>query len=193
MTEEKLDHKIIAGIIGQDSKVLDLGCGECDLLSLLIKKKNVKAQGIELSEKAIYKCVERGVNVFHGDIESGLGWYSDKAFDYVILNHSLQEVKNVNFVINEALRVGKKVIIGFSNFAYIKARIDILFRGRTPITKSLPHKWFDTQNINSICDKARELAEYKKEKDFVFILNDYPDIAIEVGADGVHVGQDTNT
>jgi len=144
----RLDHKIIYQIVEPGSKVLDLGCGTGELIYFLAKEKNAKVQGIELSEEAIYKCVEKGLSVFHSDIDSGLIEYPDRSFDYVILNQSLQEVKKADFVINEALRVGKKVIIGFPNFAYIKARLRLAFLGKTPITASLPYRWYNTPNLH---------------------------------------------
>lgn len=140
------DERIIYDIIKSGSKVLDLGCGDGRLLSLLVEGKKVKAQGIELDEKAIYKCVERGLSVFHSDIDTGLPEYPEQSFDYVILNQSMQEVKKADLVIQEALRVGKNVIVGFPNFAYIRSRSMLFFRGKAPITKSLPYQWYDTPN-----------------------------------------------
>ena len=119
------DYKIISEIIGSGSKVLDLGCGDGELMALLAKEKNARAQGIELDDSQIYKCVERGLSVFHSDIDSGLLEYPDKSFDYVILNQTMQQAKKADFVIQEALRVGKKLIVGFPNFAYVKARVSI--------------------------------------------------------------------
>ena len=148
MDKTSLDHRIIYKIIEPSSKVLDLGCGDGALLSFLVKEKKVKAQGIELNEEAIYKCVEKGLSVFHGDIESGLSGYPDRCFDYVILNQSMQEVKKVDHVIDEALRIGKKVIIGFPNFTYISARLRIFFGGKVPITASLPYHWHNTPNVH---------------------------------------------
>jgi len=148
------DHKAILGLVKSGSYVLDLGCGEGDLLSLLVKEKAVKGQGIEIDEQAIYKCVAKGLNVFHGDIDTGLSEYKDKAFDYVILNQSLQQLRHVNTVLSDALRVGKKVIVGFPNFAYYKARLQIFFLGKTPMTGSLPYQWYETPNLHflSIAD-----------------------------------------
>ena len=143
-----LDHRIIYQIVAPGAKVLDLGCGKGDLLFFLAKEKKAKVQGIELDDQAIYACVEKGLSVFHGDIDSGLQEYPDKTFDYVILNQSMQQVKKVDFVISEALRVGKKVIIGFPNFAHIKARSMLFFRGKAPITSSLPYHWYDSPNIH---------------------------------------------
>jgi methionine biosynthesis protein MetW len=142
-----LDYRIITEIVEPGSKVLDLGCGNGELLYLLAKEKSAVVQGIELSDEAIYQCVEKGLSVFHSDIDSGLTEYPDKSFDYVVLNQSLQEVKKIDFVMDEALRVGKKAVIGFSNFAHIQARFMMFFRGKAPITKSLPYRWFDTPNV----------------------------------------------
>ena len=144
----RLDHRIIEQIVEPGSRVLDLGCGSGDLIFLLAKEKNAKVQGIELSEEAIYKCVAKGLSVFHSDIDSGLIEYPDKSFDYVILNQSMQEVKKVDFVIQEALRVGRKVIVGFPNFAYLSARLRLFFRGKAPMTRSLPYRWYNTPNLH---------------------------------------------
>ena len=143
----RLDHRIIYSIIEHKSRVLDLGCGEGDLLYPLVRDKQVRAQGIELDDKAIQECVRKGLSVFHDDIEHSLREYPDYSFDYVILNQSMQEVKNVDFVIHEAMRIGNKVIVGFPNFAYIKSRLMLFFQGRSPITESLPYLWFDTPNV----------------------------------------------
>ena len=113
----------------------------------LVRDKRVRAQGIELDDKAIQECVKKGLSVLHDDIENSLREFPDHSFDYVILNQSMQEVKKVDYVIQEALRIGKKVIVGFPNFAYIKSRFMLFFRGRSPITGSLPYLWFDTPNV----------------------------------------------
>lgn len=143
-----LDYKIIYQVIESGARVLDLGCGNGELIYLLAKEKNARVQGIELDEAAIYQCVEKGLSVFHSDIDSGLTEYPDKSFDYIILNQSMQEVKKVDFVIEEALRVGKKVIVGFPNFACARARLMLFFRGKAPITSSLPYHWYDTPNLH---------------------------------------------
>jgi methionine biosynthesis protein MetW len=143
----KLDHQIIAKIINEESHVLDLGCGNGELLTLLIREKRAFVQGIELNDEEMHKCVERGLTVLQGDIESGLVDYPDKSFDFVILNQIMQEIKKADFVIQESLRVGKHVIIGFPNFAYVTARLTLLFTGKTPINEALPYYWFETPNI----------------------------------------------
>lgn len=122
-------------------------------MSMLYEGKNAVVQGIEIDEGAVYKCVERGLSVFHGDIDSGLAEYPDKSFDYIILNQTLQQAKKVEFVLDEALRVGKSVVIGFPNFAFFKARFDLFFLGRAPVTKSLPYRWYDTPNLHFLSIK----------------------------------------
>lgn len=144
----RLDHKIIYSIIEPKSRVLDLGCGDGELLAKLVEGKNIKAQGIELNNKAIYKCVEKGLNVSHSNVDDGLKGYPDKSFDYVILNQSMQEAKKVDYVMEEALRVGKKVVVGFPNFAYLTARLRVFFKGKVPITPSLPYYWYSTPNLH---------------------------------------------
>jgi methionine biosynthesis protein MetW len=144
----RLDHQIILDLVEPRSTVLDLGCGTGELLYLLIKEKNVKGQGLEIDDRAIYACVARGVNVLHGDIDSGLAEYNDKSFDYLILNQSLQQIRNLEVVLKDALRVGKKVIIGFPNFAHYKARLQMFFAGKAPIIGSLPYQWYETPNLH---------------------------------------------
>jgi methionine biosynthesis protein MetW len=167
----RLDHKIIYSIIDPGSKVLDLGCGEGDLLYLLVRDKRVMAQGIELDDRAIQACVKKGLSVFHDDIESGLREYPDHSFDFVILNQSMEEVKNVDSVIHDALRIGEKVIVGFPNFAYIKARLMMFFRGRAPITKSLPYSWFDTPNVRFL--SIMDFKEFCYNKGIIIIESYY--------------------
>ena len=143
-----VEHKVISGWISRGASVLDLGCGDGELLSLLVRNKQVHAQGVELSEQAIQNCVAAGLNVFQQDIDTGLTEFADKSFDYVILNQTLQQVKKPDFAIKEALRVGKKVVVGFPNFCVITSRIQIFFRGKVPVTPSLPYQWYDTPNLH---------------------------------------------
>jgi methionine biosynthesis protein MetW len=130
------------------SSVLDLGCGDGELLNLLIREKNVYGSGIEIDEVAVRKCASRGLSVSQQDIECGLSDYGDKSFDFVILNQSLQQVVKLEWVLKETLRVGRWAIIGFPNFAYYKARLQMLFSGHTPVTPSLPNMWYDTPNLH---------------------------------------------
>ncbi len=145
---------MISSWVDQKASVLDLGCCDGELLSMLVNQKEVDAQGIELSDQAIHSCVAAGLSVFQEDIDSGLSDFGDRSFDYVILNQTLQQVKKPDFVLREALRVGKKVIVGFPNFCHFADRFQIFFRGRVPVTASLPFEWYDTPNLHflSIAD-----------------------------------------
>jgi len=144
----KIEYSIISDWIDKGASVLDLGCGDGELLTLLISGKQVRAQGIDLSDQSIHHCIAQGLSVFQEDIDAGLSEYSGKSFDYVILNQTFQQVKKPDFVLREALRVGKKTIVGFPNFLYITARFQMFFIGKVPVTPSLPYEWYDTPNLH---------------------------------------------
>ncbi len=161
--EISLEYRKILEWVSQGSSVLDLGCGNGKLLALLVGSKGVRAQGIEIDEQAIYQCVAKGLSVFHEDIDKGLSEYGDKSFDYVILSQSFQQVKKPDVVLTEALRVGQMVIISFPNFAHYSARFEIFFKGKAPVTLSLPYEWHDTPNIHflSISDFVKYCRKRK--------------------------------
>lgn len=171
-----LDYQIIYNLVARKSKVLDLGCGNGALLELLAREKDIKAQGIEFNESAIYSCVEKGLSVFHGDIDQGLSEYPDKSFDYVILNQTLQQCRVPQYVIREALRVAQKVIVGFPNFAYFKGRCRIFFKGKVPITAALPYHWYDTPNLHFL--SIKDFRDFCRQQNIVI------DAAYYLGAKG---------
>jgi methionine biosynthesis protein MetW len=156
------EFRIFDSWIEEGASVLDLGCGDGALLAHLTSQKQVRAQGIELSEQAIIRCVAEGLNVFQQDIDTGLSEYADNSFDYVILNQTLQQVKKPDFVLQEALRVAKKVIVGIPNFAHYKVRTSIFFKGRVPVTAALPFQWYDTPNLHFL--SINDFRDYCKNK-----------------------------
>jgi methionine biosynthesis protein MetW len=159
----KVEYEKFAEWIPNGASVLDLGCGDGDLLAFLIRQKQVRAQGIELSEQAILRCVAEGLSVFQQDVDTGLSEYADNSFDYVILNQTLQQVKKPDFALQEALRVGKKTIVGIPNFAHYKARASIFFWGRVPVTAALPFEWYDTPNLHFL--SLTDFVDYCKKKE----------------------------
>jgi methionine biosynthesis protein MetW len=142
------DHRIIADLVEKGSRVLDLGCGEGVLLEYLVKERDIEGFGIEISESAIYRCVEKGLSVSHDDIDSGLKHYPEGHFDFVIFNQTMQQVHKPRRAIHRALKIGKTVIVGFPNFCTLRARLQITLGGRVPITPSLPYSWYDTPNLH---------------------------------------------
>jgi methionine biosynthesis protein MetW len=155
-------YRSFAEWIPSGASVLDLGCGDGELIAYLSREKAVRAQGIELDERAIIRCVSEGLSVIQQDIDTGLSEYADNSFDYVILNQTLQQVKRPDYALQEALRVGKKVIVGIPNFAYYKGRASIFFRGRVPVTASLPFQWYDTPNLHFL--SLNDFKDYCKKK-----------------------------
>jgi len=144
----RIDHDIILDIVPRGAKVLDLGCGDGSLLEKLIRIKEVRGSGIEISDDGVRACIAKGLPVLQGDIDMGLLDYPDRSFDYIILNQTLQAVKKPDVVLGEMLRVGEKAVVGFPNFAYWKMRMFLLLQGRMPKTEFLPYEWFDTPNIH---------------------------------------------
>ncbi len=140
-------YKII-DLIPEGSRVLDLGCGDGTLLQILFKEKNIKGTGLEYSQEKILECVKKGVPVVHGDLNDGLDEFQDNAFDFVILSRTLQSVNRPDKLISAMSRIGKKVIISFINMGFYKSRFQLMFYGRMPVTKTLPHTWYNTPNTH---------------------------------------------
>ncbi len=140
--------KVIVEQLPRGCSVLDLGCGEGELMSTLIKNLGVRAQGVELDPLAVIKSIERGVPVLNLDIDQGLGDFADQSFDYVILESTLQTLKAPLAVLKEMLRVGRRGIVSFPNFGHWRVRFDLAMRGRMPLTRGLPYSWHDTPNIH---------------------------------------------
>jgi methionine biosynthesis protein MetW len=150
---KKTVHEVISHEINEKLKVLDLGCGEGELLSYLIKNKNVKGHGIDINSFAIIKCIEKGIPVIQWDLNNLPLDFPDFSYDITILNQTITQVRNPKKVIKEMLRVGKEGILGFTNFGNIDVRLNFLFNGKMPITKEIPYKWYNTPNIHLLTIK----------------------------------------
>jgi methionine biosynthesis protein MetW len=144
----RIDHDIILDLVPRGAKVLDLGCGDGSLLEKLVRTKGARGCGIEISGEGVRACIEKGLAVMQGNIDLGLADWPDQSFDFVILNQTLQALMKPEAVIAEMLRVGRKAVMGFPNFAYWKMRMYLLLVGRMPKTKFLPYEWYDTPNIH---------------------------------------------
>ncbi|HEY3324020.1 MAG TPA: methionine biosynthesis protein MetW [Planctomycetota bacterium] len=143
--------QLIESDIPEGSSVLDLGCGNGELLAKLMQFKHVSGQGVECEAEAVFGCVQRGVPVFQTDLDEGLAGFPDLRFDYVILEETLQTLRRPVDMLHEMLRVGKRGIVSFPNFAYWRVRLDLGIRGRMPVTEYLPYRWYDTPNIHLFC------------------------------------------
>lgn len=146
----RFDLQIIASWIAPHSRVLDLGCGEGDLLLYLKKRKNVLGTGIEHDEAKVAQCIEKGVSVLQGDINEEVLDYPDNTFDYVILSQTLQQVYEPAALIASILKIGKKAVVSFPNFSHWLVRLQLLLSGYAPVTRQLPYQWYDTPNIRVI-------------------------------------------
>src|ERR1017187_7140676 len=134
------DYAIIGAIVEPGAKVLDLGCGEGELLEWLAANKGVDARGVEISGARVQRAIARGVSVYQGDIDQGLADYPDQAFDYVILSQTLQETHRPRKVLHEMLRVGRRAIVAFPNFGHWRVRLSMLVSGGAPRTKLFPYE-----------------------------------------------------
>lgn len=147
-TSIRVDLQLIADMVAPDTRALDVGCGDGALLAYLVNFKRVDARGMELSQAGVNACVANGLSVIQGDADADLRAYPDNAFDYVILGQTLQATREPREVLRQMLRVGRRAIVSFPNFAHWQVRLRMVFGGRMPQTTSLPYKWYDTPNIH---------------------------------------------
>ena len=150
------DYAIIGELVEPNTKVLDLGCGDGELLQWLAANKGVEARGIEIEGARVQRAIGRGVSVYQGDIDEGLVDYPAQTFDYVILSQTLQESRHPLKVLQEMLRVGRHAIVTFPNYGHWTMRLAHLFSGRAPRTKLFPYSWYDSPNIHFLTVKDFE-------------------------------------
>ena len=144
----KIQDDVLAGLIEINSRVLDVGCGDGNLLLYLKKNKRIDGRGLEINQKNVQECLGKGLAVVEGDAEKDLINYPNRSFDVAILNQAIQQFYEPRRVLNELLRIANKAIITIPNFGYWKVRLNLLFTGTMPVTKTLPHSWYDTPNLH---------------------------------------------
>ncbi len=142
------DYAIIGELVEPRTRVLDLGCGAGELLAWMKENKKVDGRGVEMVSADVQKAIARGVSVYQGDLEAALEDYPDGAFDYVILSQTLQQTQHPLKVLRSMLRIGRRAIVAFPNFAHWRVRISHLSSGRSPRTDLFPYDWYDSPNIH---------------------------------------------
>ncbi len=164
-------YEQIINIIEENSRVLDLGCGDGELLHLLWERKKVYGLGIDISTDEVLKCIKKGVSVIQEDIDEGLEKIKDDSYDYVILSETLQAVKRPDYVLKQIVRIGKMAIVTFPNFASLILRIKFFFTGKMPKSPALPFEWYNTPNIHLLTIK--DFKEFCKKNSIKIIKEIY--------------------
>jgi len=144
----RVDLLLIAEMVTPGARVLDIGCGDGTLLRLLAEKRGVDGRGIELSQAGVNSCVAQGLSVIQGDADADLVHYPDLAFDFAILSQTIQATYSPHHVLEQLLRIGKRVVVSFPNFGHWRVRAQLMFGGKMPKTDNLPDRWYDTPNIH---------------------------------------------
>ncbi|MEM1230739.1 MAG: methionine biosynthesis protein MetW [Pseudomonadota bacterium] len=161
------DLKIIADLVNEDARVLDLGCGDGELLAWLGEQKSVNGYGLEIDPDNINRCIERGVNVIEQNLDEGLRHFSDHSFDMVVMTETLQAIKDPKALLREMLRIGDECIVTFPNFGHWRCRLDLALNGAMPIANHLPYDWYDTPNIR-LCT-FKDFERLCREQGFTII------------------------
>ena len=160
----KLEFEIIADLLEENSRILDVGCDDGTLMVHLKKNKNIDVRGLEISKEKVQLCIAKGLTVIEGNAEYDLKQFPDNSFDYVVLGQTLQAFVYPEIVIKELLRVGKKAIVTIPNFGHWKVRLNLLIYGSMPVTKTLPNEWYNTPNIH-MCT-IKDFVKFSKIIDF---------------------------
>ena len=173
MVNNRTDLELITSLVDKEARILDVGCGNGELLKSLKNKKNVKGQGLELKQERVNKCVAKGLSAIQGNADSDLSLYPDQSFDCVILSQTIQATNNPKNILIELIRIGKKAIISIPNFGYWKVRIGFATYGKMPITEKLSNNWYDTPNIHlcSILDFVNLCRELNIKIEKTIVLN----------------------
>ena len=158
----KKEFKVIADLLPNNTRVLDVGCGDGSLMSLLNEEKHIEVRGLELNQENVQECIHKGLPVIQGNAETELHQFPDKSFDYVVLSQTLQAFYEPEKVLRNLLRIGKSVVISIPNFGFWKVRIKLLFFGEMPVTKTLPNTWYNTPNLH-MCT-IKDLFNFCDEK-----------------------------
>ena len=160
----KLEFKIIADLLEENTRILDVGCDDGTLMEFLKKNNNIDIRGIEISKKKVQVCISKGLTVLEGNAEFDLKQFPENSFDYVVLGQTLQAFVNPEIVIKELLRVGKKAIVTIPNFGHWRVRLNLLTKGTMPVTKTLPNDWYNTPNIH-MCT-IKDFVKFSKTINF---------------------------
>jgi len=167
----RLDYRMIEEYVEPGSRVLDLGCGDGTLLRALVTEKGCRGMGIDRDLEAVQHCISQGVAVYHGDVLEGMSMFEDGHFDCVVLSQTLQQAVHPLRVLTEMMRVGRRAIISFPNFAHWKVRLHLACRGRMPVTRVLPYAWYDTPNIHLLT--IRDFLDLCREQKLSIIDKTY--------------------
>jgi methionine biosynthesis protein MetW len=196
--ELRRDLRLIADMIGEGARVLDVGCGDGALLAYLTRERRVDGRGMELSQSGVNACVGHGLSVIQGDADRDLEAYPSGAFDVVVLSQTLQATRNPRRVVETLVRIGRRAIVSFPNFGYWRVRLKLLASGRMPVSSLLPNPWYETPNIHlctirdfvALCDEIGVRVERAVTLDRFgrpYALNPHGRLANLLGEQGVFV------